>query len=106
MPVLCGCTSWYATRLTPEPEHEDRTMQVWLGDSAVVLEHATIRADSLHGQRRVGTGAGIGRAAAIPLARVDSLRVRSFDPGKTGLLLLGALPAAFSMLFVLDEWLK
>lgn len=85
--------------ITP-PEPAPRSMQVWTGDSAVVVRYPIARNDSL-----VATlGGDSARQGGVPvswaLADVDSTKLRHFSPTRTVIVAIGALSAFVALVLV------
>jgi len=78
-----GCVDWYHMQTTTPPEPAPRSMQVWTGDSAVVVRYPVARNDSLIATIGGDSARQGGVPAAWPLAEVDSTRLRHFSPTRT-----------------------
>lgn len=93
-----GCVDWYHMSTTMPPEPAPRSMQVWAGDSAVVVRYPLARNDSL-----IATiGGDSARQGGVPvswaLADVDSTRLRHFSPTRTVLAAAGVFGALMAVI--------
>jgi hypothetical protein len=85
---LVGCTSWRVQDVPPAElvQHKEPSrLQVGRGDSSkVVIDHPRLVVDSLLGESH-------GKPIVVPLAEVQSVAVRKWDPVATVVLIGGAL---------------
>jgi hypothetical protein len=94
---LSACTKWQVQQVSPQQllaEGQPEKLRVSLADNTeVVLQRPEIRGDSLYGVRdESGLRPGAprrppshGTAAALPLADVEKVAVRTLNPVTTGL---------------------
>ena len=84
-----GCVDWFRMQTTTPPEPAPRSMQVWTGDSAVVVRYPIERNDSL-----IATiGGDSARQGGVPvswaLVDVDSTRLRRVSASRSILAAVG-----------------
>jgi hypothetical protein len=94
--ALTSCQSWSASSVNLRAEAAGQTVQVWQHDTAVVINGARWRGDSVGG--RLESDWDVLWWAAMP--EVDSIRRRRTDVGKTFLTIAG-IPFALAALMPL-----
>jgi len=75
-------------------------MQLWMGDSAVVVRYPIVRNDSLIATIGGDSARQGGVPVSLPLADVDSTKLRHFSPTRTVLAVVGVFGALGGLIMV------
>jgi hypothetical protein len=88
-----GCRSWQPVLppLAGAPSRPTRVRVTRADGSRVELVGASVRGDTLYGERRGGAAPGRGAVAAVPLDSVRRLEARGVSGARTGTLAAGVL---------------
>ena len=88
-----GCTTWSRVSAPGLPNPAPQQVQAWAHDSATILKEPTLQNDSLTGMTAGAQGEGKGGHLAMPVAGVDSIRVKTFSATRTVLAAFEAVAA-------------
>jgi hypothetical protein len=88
-----GCTAWSRVSAPGLPNPAPQQVQAWAHDSVTILNEPTLHNDSLMGMAAVSHGEGKSTHLAMPVAGVDSIRVKTFSATRTALAAFGAAAA-------------
>ncbi len=97
-----GCRTWQPVPLPPAgaPAPLARVRVTRADDRQVEVLRASVRGDTLYGERRDGASPGRGAAAAVPLDSVRRLEARRVSGARTGALAAGVLLGLAAALYL------